>query len=59
LHVYRPPDLDPDLGRRFAEVLAAMSYDNPRHRPVLEADGLRRWLVPHVDGYDALREAAA
>jgi hypothetical protein len=35
-----------------------MSYDNPVHRPILEAEGLKRWLPPHVDGYTALRKAA-
>jgi phosphonate transport system substrate-binding protein len=53
------PDLDPSLQQRFADALYGMSYDNPRHRSVLEAEGLRRWMAPHLDGYDALREAAA
>jgi hypothetical protein len=35
-----------------------MSYENPAHRAVLEAEGLRRWMPPHTDGYEALREAA-
>ena len=52
------PDLDPEQERRFAEALSAMSYDNPSHRPILDAEGLQRWLPPHLDGYDALREAA-
>ena len=53
------PDLDPSLGQRFAEALSGMSYDNPRHRAVLEAEGLRRWELPHLDGYDSLRQACA
>jgi phosphonate transport system substrate-binding protein len=53
------PDLDPSLERRFVEALSAMSYDNPVHRAVLDAEGLHHWLPPHVDGYDALRQAAA
>jgi phosphonate transport system substrate-binding protein len=53
------PDLDPTLGQRFAEGLSGMSYDNPRHRAVLEAEGLRRWELPHLDGYDSLRQASA
>jgi phosphonate transport system substrate-binding protein len=36
-----------------------MSYDDPVHRAVLDAEGLQRWLPPHVDRYDALRQAAA
>jgi ABC-type phosphate/phosphonate transport system substrate-binding protein len=53
------PDLEPSLEQRFAEALAAMSYDNPAHRAVLEAEGLKRWVTPHLDGYGALREASA
>ncbi len=53
------PDLDPERERRFADALSAMSYDNPVHRPILDAEGLQRWLPPHVDGYAALRQAAA
>ena len=53
------PDLDPEQQRRFVDALSAMSYDNPVHKPILDAEGLKRWLPPHVDGYDALRQAAA
>lgn len=52
------PDLDPEQERRFVEALSAMSYDNPKHRVILDAEGLQRWLPPHLDGYAALREAA-
>jgi phosphonate transport system substrate-binding protein len=52
-------DLDPELERRFADALSAMSYDNPVHRAILDAEGLQRWLPPHLDGYAALRQAAA
>jgi ABC-type phosphate/phosphonate transport system substrate-binding protein len=53
------PGLEETLTNQFAEALSAMSYDNPAHRAVLEAEGLRRWLPPHLDGYAALREASA
>jgi phosphonate transport system substrate-binding protein len=53
------PDLELDQEHRFAEALSAMSYDNPVHRSILDAEGLERWLAPHLDGYDALRQAAA
>jgi ABC-type phosphate/phosphonate transport system substrate-binding protein len=53
------PDLDPAIERRFADALSKMSYDNPSHRVVLDAEGLRQWVVPHLDGYDSLREASA
>jgi phosphonate transport system substrate-binding protein len=51
------PDLDPLLERRFAQALSGMSYDNPAHRAVLDAEGLHHWVEPHLDGYVALREA--
>lgn len=53
------PDLDPSLEQQFAKALSAMSYDNPSHRAVLDAEGLRRWESPHLDGYDSLRQASA
>ena len=53
------PDFDLDRERRFVEALSAMNYDNPNHRPILDAEGLRRWLPPHLDGYADLRQAAA
>ena len=53
------PNFDRQQERRFAEALTAMNYDNPDHRAILDAEGLQRWLPPHVDGYGELREAAA
>jgi ABC-type phosphate/phosphonate transport system substrate-binding protein len=52
------PDLDLDMERRLADALSAMSYDNPVHRAILDEEGLQRWLPPHLDGYDALRQGA-
>ena len=55
----RAPSIhDPSLVAQFAQALSAMSYDNPGHRPVLEAEGLRRWVEPQLDGYGSLRDAA-
>jgi phosphonate transport system substrate-binding protein len=53
------PDLDVSLERSFAQALYGMSYDNPTHRAVLDAERLHRWEPPHLDGYDSLRQAAA
>jgi ABC-type phosphate/phosphonate transport system substrate-binding protein len=52
------PGLDPELCRRFAEALDGMSYENPAHRLVLEAEGLKRWVKPQLEGYASLRAAA-
>ena len=37
--------------------LLAMSWDDPEHRKILELEGLRRWVRPHLDGYKPLFEA--
>jgi hypothetical protein len=52
-------DLDPSLEEQFAEALSAMSYDNPSHRAVLDAEGLYRCETPHLDGYDSLRRRSS
>jgi phosphonate transport system substrate-binding protein len=52
-------DLDPALEQQFAKALFAMSYDNPAHRPGLEAEGLRQWVAPQLEAYAELREASA
>jgi phosphonate transport system substrate-binding protein len=51
-------DLDPALEQRFAKALFGMSFENPSHRPVLEAEGLRQWIAPQLDAYAELREAS-
>ncbi|WP_198031935.1 phosphate/phosphite/phosphonate ABC transporter substrate-binding protein [Bradyrhizobium sp. Ec3.3] len=52
-------DLDPALEQAFAKALFGMSYDNPAHRPVLEAEGLRQWIAPQLEAYAELRDASA
>jgi ABC-type phosphate/phosphonate transport system substrate-binding protein len=52
-------DLDPELEQQFAKALFRMSYDNPTHRPVLEAEGLRQWIAPQLEAYAELRQASA
>ncbi len=53
------PDFSLEQEHRIAEALSAMNYDNPVHRSILDAEGLQRWLAPRLDGYAALRQAAA
>jgi ABC-type phosphate/phosphonate transport system substrate-binding protein len=51
-------DLPDEQRKAFVDALMKMSWDNPVHRPILEAEGLKAWIEPHTDGYDALRDAA-
>jgi ABC-type phosphate/phosphonate transport system substrate-binding protein len=52
------PGLEPEVREQFEGALMKMSYDNPAHRPVLEAEGLKRWIPAELGGYDSLRVAA-
>lgn len=49
--------LDPEIERQFTAALLRMDIDNPVHRPILEAEGLRRWIPADVDGYGSLEAA--
>ncbi len=56
--------LDPESRDAFLAALLSMSWDNPEHRPVLQAEGLRAWVKAgdvttedRIEGYASLREA--
>ncbi len=38
----------------WVDRLLAMDWDVPAHRKILELEGLRRWVRPHLDGYKEL-----
>src|SRR5262249_43166107 len=50
-------DLEPDVERRFVDALLGMRIDNPAHRPILEAEGLKRWIAADAGGYASLEQA--
>ncbi|CAN5349553.1 phosphate/phosphite/phosphonate ABC transporter substrate-binding protein [soil metagenome] len=52
------PGLDEPTRKAFLDALLAMKWENPKHRPILEAEGLKQWLAPTSEGYASLREAA-
>jgi len=49
--------LAPDKAGPFSKALFAMRWDDPRHRPILELEGLRQWMPPREEGYASLRAA--
>lgn len=51
------PSLAPEKVEAFQRALFAMKWENPRHRRLLELEGLREWLRPREKGYESLREA--
>jgi phosphonate transport system substrate-binding protein len=52
-------NLETDLRERFVSALMAMRFDNPAHRPILEAEGLKEWIAADVNGYGSLQQACA
>jgi len=53
-------DFPEELGRRWTESLVAMRYDDPRWRPLMNLEGLKRWLPADaavMEGYRVLFEA--
>lgn len=51
------PSMAPENAQAFRRALFAMRWDNPRHRRLLELEGLREWLPPREEGYQSLEEA--
>jgi phosphonate transport system substrate-binding protein len=51
------PRLSEDRANPWVAQLLAMDWDNPDHRPILEMEGLKRWVRPELDGYASLFEA--
>ncbi len=49
--------LEQDTKSAFVKALLDMKWENPKHRPILEAEGLKEWVLPQLDGYASLREA--
>jgi ABC-type phosphate/phosphonate transport system substrate-binding protein len=43
----------------FQRTLFAMKWENPRHRRLLELEGLRQWMPPREEGYQSLEKALA
>jgi ABC-type phosphate/phosphonate transport system substrate-binding protein len=43
--------------QRFRELLLAMSYADPQVRPLLDLEGLKKWVPGRTEGYRLLAEA--
>ena len=49
--------LEPEVRRRFVDALLAMQFENPAHKPILEAEGLKQWIAADMSGYGSLQAA--
>jgi ABC-type phosphate/phosphonate transport system substrate-binding protein len=51
------PALSDVRAQPWVDWLLAMDWDDPDHRPIMEMEGLRQWVLPRLDGYASLIEA--
>jgi phosphonate transport system substrate-binding protein len=54
-------DFPAELAQQWTNALVAMSYDDPRWRPLMDLEGLKQWLAAEariLKGYDLVVEAA-
>jgi ABC-type phosphate/phosphonate transport system substrate-binding protein len=51
------PTFSAEKAEAFQRALFAMRWDDPRHRRILELEGLRQWVPAREEGYTSLREA--
>jgi ABC-type phosphate/phosphonate transport system substrate-binding protein len=53
------PDFDAELGRRWADALLKMNYNDQRWRRLMDLEGLTAWLPGQKVGYEVLTAALA
>jgi phosphonate transport system substrate-binding protein len=51
------PTIPQQKADAFTKALFAMRWDDPRHRKILEMEGLKQWMPPREEGYESLRRA--
>lgn len=50
-------DFPAEVEKRWLGALHLMSYDNPKHREMMDMEGLKKWEPGRVTGFGALKEA--
>jgi len=50
-------DFDAEVEQRWLKVLFSMSYDEPKHREMMDLEGLKEWLPGRTTGFGALSDA--
>lgn len=50
-------DFDPETEKKWLEVLHSMSYDNPKHKEMMDLEGLKEWKPGRTTGFGPLTRA--
>ncbi|AME09736.1 MULTISPECIES: phosphate/phosphite/phosphonate ABC transporter substrate-binding protein [Gemella] len=51
------PELDKVRFEKFLEVLHKMDYTNPKHKEMMDMEGLKEWIPGRITGFKQLTEA--
>ncbi|MBM3945110.1 MAG: phosphate/phosphite/phosphonate ABC transporter substrate-binding protein [SAR202 cluster bacterium] len=50
-------DFDIEVEKKWVDALLSMSYDNPRHKQMMDMEGLKEWLPGRSTGFGPLTRA--
>lgn len=50
-------DFPEDLEKRWLDLLFSMSYEDPKHREMMDMEGLREWVPGRTTGFELLTNA--
>ncbi len=50
-------DFPADVEKKWLEVLFSMSYHNPKHREMMDMEGLKKWMPGRTSGFGPLGDA--
>ena len=51
------PDMDKEKFNQFFEVLRKMDYNNPKHKEMMDMEGLKEWVPGRTEGFNQLLNA--
>lgn len=51
------PDLCPEKFKKFGEILDKMDYENPQHKEMMDMEGLKKWVVGRISGFEQIKNA--
>lgn len=49
--------IDKDDFNKFEEILHKMDYNNPKHKEMMDMEGLKKWVSGRLDGFEQLTKA--
>lgn len=51
------PELDADRFQKWDRILNKMDYNNPKHKEMMDMEGLKKWVEARTSGFEQITEA--